>query len=397
MKPLHVGLVCSTYPPIVGGVEAYNRHVAQALAAQGHRVTVATRFVHARPAGMRRLLTTSAEGERFDDGAVAVHVLKADRPAALAPVYRLHFYRSTWPLARRLFDAAYGAPLARALQGCDVVHVSGTGREMLGFSAARFAARRGLPLLVTGHPHLEAWGDGPLDLHLYRRADRYLAITAAEKRHLAAKGLCEARIDVLGHGVGVAGTGDGVRFRETYGLTGPMVLFLGRQSSYKGLPLLLDAAPLVWTHVPDAHLVIAGPPTNEALTEARRRVLSDPRVVNLGFVDDATREAVYAAADVFCLPSSDEAFGLAYLDAWAYGVPVVALDLPTLREWIGAVQPEGLVPPRPDALAAALRRLLTDIPLRGRLSEAVRAAARERTWARVAERLAEIYARRSTD
>jgi glycosyltransferase involved in cell wall biosynthesis len=65
------------------------------------------------------------------------------------------------------------------------------------------------------------------------------------------------------------------------------------------------------------------------------------------------------AADVFCFPSVYEGFGGAVLEAMAMGAPVVASDVPALREVIG--ETGILVPPeRPDELGAALTQVLDD-------------------------------------
>ena len=118
-----------------------------------------------------------------------------------------------------------------------------------------------------------------------------------------------------------------------------MILFLGRKSVYKGYTRLLDATPIIWRQYPDAHVVFAGPDDDSvALSAEQTTGLDDPRVTSYGFVSDQMRDDLFAAADLFCLPSTDEAFGLVYVEAGAYGTPVVAHDIPTLRELIA--QPE---------------------------------------------------------
>jgi glycosyltransferase involved in cell wall biosynthesis len=244
---------------------------------------------------------------------------------------------------------------------------------------------------VTPHTHAGVWGDSPLDLALYRRADGVVALTDDERARLAALGVREERLRVVGHGVSVRGGGDGEGFRRRHGLTGPVVLFLGRKARYKGYPLLLEAAPALWARVPDAHFVLAGPADAEALPPALAAVRADPRVRDLGFLSDAEREDAFAACDVFGLPSEAEAFGLVVVEAWAYGKPVVARDIPTLRERVGGAGGGLLVPGRADALADALARLLSDAPLRAALGARGRAEAERRTWPRVAQEMAALY------
>jgi glycosyltransferase involved in cell wall biosynthesis len=166
-----------------------------------------------------------------------------------------------------------------------------------------------------------------------------------------------------------------------------VVLFLGRKTPDKGFDLLLHAAPHLWRRFPDARIVLAG-------AEGRDRPIpaaaNDPRVVQLGHIDDAEREDAYAACDVFCLPSFAEAFGLVVLEAWGYGKPVVASDIPTLSERLA--RGGGLTAPlEPEAIAEALARVLGDTELRDRLGAEGRAQAATATWSATARSMTSIY------
>ena len=386
-----VAVVCSTYPPIMGGVETYNHHVAHALARAGCRVAVATRFVRARaPGGMAGLLGRSEPHQRLaEPDGVRVEVM-TPRPAfLLRPVYRLHFYPSTVGLAARLFGAAHRDGLARALDGAEAVHYSGTGRELLGFAALRHARRKGIPFIVTTHLHTGAWGDGPVDFALYRRADAVLAATEYERSFVVRNGVDPARVHVLGHGVNVDGSGDGARFRGQHGLgEAPIVLFLARKARYKGYGLLREAAPLVWARVPEARFVFAGPSEDGAPTPPN----DDARMIDLGVLKDHEREDAYAACTAFCVPSEAESFGLAYLEAWRYARPVVALGIPTVAELVGGAGGGLLAEPTAASIADALVDLLTNPVRAAALGAAGARRADGSTWDHVARRLLQIYA-----
>jgi glycosyltransferase involved in cell wall biosynthesis len=393
--PLTIGFVSSTFAPLPGGAETYLDHLSHALADRGHAVRVVPRFVDTCPKPFERLLSSHEPARRYEDRGVQVHVLAPTegRRLLLPMASRLHFYPSTEPVAIRLYETAFYHPLREALRGCDVIHYSGTGRELLGFVAQRIAADTNRPFFVTPHLHVGSWGDSPLDIRLYRQAGGVVALTDYERDAYLQWGIPPHRVHVQGHGVNVSGTGDGRRFRAEAGLGDtPMILFLGRKAGYKGYPMLLESAPEIWGRFPDAHIVFAGPADETGtLPPATKKIATDPRILDYGFVSDDMREDLYAACDLFCLPSTDEAFGLVYLEAGAYGKPVVGLDIPTLRELIGRANSGLLTRPTPTALATTICELLGDPAKRELLGENGRRRAKKQSWAHVAEAMSTLY------
>lgn len=102
------------------------------------------------------------------------------------------------------------------------------------------------------------------------------------------------------------------------------------------------------------------------------------------------------AAALFALPSHlrSEAFGLCQIEAMACGLPIVATDLPTGVPEVNRDGESGLIVPPADtaALAAAIKRLLDDEPLRRRLGEGGRRRAEAHYRAEtMAARVCEIY------
>jgi glycosyltransferase involved in cell wall biosynthesis len=136
-----------------------------------------------------------------------------------------------------------------------------------------------------------------------------------------------------------------------------------------------------------AHAAIAGAPP---LVFAGRKGWngsghpSGPGVRVLGHVDDETLAALYREAAVLAFPSLYEGFGLPLLDAMARGLPALVGDRGALPELGGeaalAVDPEST-----EAIAAGLRRLLGEAPLRRRLATAGRRRAKGFTWPAAAE------------
>jgi phosphatidyl-myo-inositol dimannoside synthase len=115
---------------------------------------------------------------------------------------------------------------------------------------------------------------------------------------------------------------------ESASLDGPpVVLILGRldDASYKGHRELIHAWPAVVDAVPGARLVIAG--TGPSLKQ-HRALAATSRVSKcidfLGFTNESMMPEVWKRSVVFAMPSRGEGFGLAYIEAMRWGVPVIA-------------------------------------------------------------------------
>jgi teichuronic acid biosynthesis glycosyltransferase TuaC len=138
--------------------------------------------------------------------------------------------------------------------------------------------------------------------------------------------------------------------------------------------------------VPEARYEIVGDgPERPALERLAAELGVAERVVMRGRLAPAAALEVARAADVFVMPSVDEAFGVAYVEAMAAGVPAIgARGEPGPEEIAACGGGIRLVPPRnPDALAAELRELLADEGRRRELGAAARANVAEHfTWER---------------
>ncbi|NJC86421.1 MSMEG_0565 family glycosyltransferase [Planosporangium mesophilum] len=181
-----------------------------------------------------------------------------------------------------------------------------------------------------------------------------------------------------------------VAAREQWKGLGRYVLAVGGIEPRKGSLALLEAYALLRRPAPDVRLVIAGGETlfdyrdYRARWERRAAELGVEPVV-LGTVGHDALPSLVAAASVFAFPSTKEGFGLAAMEALAAGVPVVASDLPVLREiFDGAVAFASGTRGFTDALGAAL----SDPDAR---RAAGRSLAARYTWRAAAARHLDLY------
>jgi len=160
----------------------------------------------------------------------------------------------------------------------------------------------------------------------------------------------------------------------------------------KGLDLLLEAAGRVLEVRPEVRFVVVGDGPERGALERRaaERGLGD-RVLFTGFRSDVSE--LLTAADLFVLPSREDAFPTVLLEAAAAGLPAVAADVGGVPEIVVSEKTGVLVPPDdPGALAGALIELAARPEERRRIGEAARRRAEsELSAGRWLDRLTELY------
>ena len=395
---MNIALVTRQYWPAVGGVERVAMNLGRAFSDRGHRVTVVAQSVDETPFNrMTHIIRERLVFSPFVHDGVSVVQF---RPSRRRRVLLLPFAAELIPLAGRVsrlwlrahtsgyYNIVVRDVLAPLFAEADVVHMLGA--EVLAVAAVETAHWLGKPAAVSPFAHPGEWGLDSGSARAYRHADAVLATTEADAALYRDVGVEEARLEVVGLPVPDAGGALSAREREEIAArpreADPLVVFLGQRRPNKRLEILFGAIPRVWDDHPTARFAFVGP--------GAELPIGDARVLDVGRVSDAERARWLARADVLCLPSFSESFGLVVAEAWSQAVPVVVADIPVLSELVATSGGGIVAQPDPESFAAALGSLLSD-PHRSRAL----GAAGQDYWRRhltpdaVAERHLEIYER----
>jgi glycosyltransferase involved in cell wall biosynthesis len=373
VKGVRIAQVSPWFSPHFGGVETHVRSLSKELAGRGHEVTVVTsrhdpalpseesmdgfRIVRVRPRLILMRMPVTP-GMRSNLRALPADVVHAHSPPPLAS-----HYAGTVAEER-------GIPYVVTYH-CDVDLPSAMGtfmeslyRHSFGASTLRNAARVVVTTRTYGATSRSVW-----------RYDPVVIPNAVDHRRF------HPEVD-----------GSAVRAKLGIPPEVPLVLMVGRIVPHKGVEHFIEAA----RHVPEARFVVAG---EGSLLEPMKRLAVSmgvaDRVRFTGRVSEARLPEVYAACDVFVLPSVSrlEAFGIVALEAMATGKPVIVADIPGVREVI-VDGVDGLLadPVNPLDLAEKIRRLLADPETRRPMG----ARAREKVLAsfsieRVTDRIEALY------
>lgn len=381
--------------PSIGGVQVHVYQVARHLARQ-HEVRIVGHWDDNRRDWLRgSTVFAPRQSRRVVDG-VMLHCMGMPFGRRL----RMLPWMATYYLQmRRAADRLAGlmVPQLVAVTGeVDLVHTHRVGREFLSLASERLARHRGVPFVLTPHHH-PRWNSSRYRnyLDLYRRADLVCVMTNAEAAAMEALGVSRSRLLLVGNAPYLAPHPDGMRFRHHYGLgDDPIVLFLGQKYEYKGIGLMLEAARQVWAQHPAARFIFIGPQTPYSKRMFARH---DPRLLEIPPIGLEQKSDALAAADIVCVPSSQEALGIVYLEGWSLGKPVIGCRIPAVAEVIDHERDGLLVSPgSATELIAALRSLLSSPELGRKLGQNGRQKVTARySWERCAQLLGDAYERLS--
>lgn len=289
----------------IGGIFSFDQ--AKALAAYGHRVTFAVVDLRSirrrRKLGLRHFNKDGIEvfSIAVPVGAVAPELLDAVGKWALCRLYTV-------------IEAEAGRP--------DVVHAHFLD---MGVIAADLCGREKLPLVITEHSSSVNTDNLSETMvkrakYAYRSAEKVIAVSSA----LAEKIKLHTGVEpvVLSNVLNMPTITQEPMERE---VKGDRFVSAGNLVSSKGYDVLINAFEIVLKTRPEATLLImgAGPEEKKLKAQVKGLGLGD-RIIFFGQYQRADFARELAKADVFALATKSETFGVVFIEALSFGVPVVA-------------------------------------------------------------------------
>jgi len=398
MMPTKIAFALPVYWPAVGGCEYLTHELAHVLSSKKEiGVRVITQITDQRkkvqaPLWYNTTRHAEGKGRSYWENRVEVRVLglnKIER-RILYPFVRYHhrFER----LSVRVIVETFRRQFQEAADSIDLIHCIHNGVSYYGLLSLRVARENGVPFVFSPTLHLyhEGWHDAMMEairegkefrylprlnlrprgyhdrfwVELCHQADALVTWTAFESDFLVGLGVPREKIFPLKLGPVLPGARSETGIVEKCGIEDhvPVILFLGRNHELKGIEDLLLAARRVWNQLPETRFLFVGPlegKAGEIFQEHR-----DRRVIVIDEVSGAEKAELLERCDIFCVPSLHESFGIVFLEAWYYRKPIMAADIPPIRE----LNPDGrgglLIRPIPDEIASGILKLLNDPALR---------------------------------
>lgn len=386
MKILHV---VASLDPGAGGPALVAVRLAAAQAAVGHSVCILS-------------YSNSGASIRIDQstervpGASLVHYEYLDNPTAGERILGWHAKNA----------------LRRLIKGADWVHCHGVWERLI-FHAMEEAYRQRVPYCVRPAGMLDPWSlaqkstKKSLALFFgYKRAVSRSAfvhaLNADEARLLGALRLTSP-IEIVPNGIfaeEVFPLPERGRFRRRYPALAqaPFILFLARLHYKKGLDILIPAFEALTSRYPQVCLVIAGPDDGDGARLAKAVATSPAghKILIVGPLYGIDKFEALVDASIFCLPSRQEGFSVAVLEALAAGVPAVISEHVNFPE-VGQVGAGAVVKLEIEEVADAIVRILEDSAQCKAMGEAAQRLVLERfTWPSVCDQIVACYAKHLT-
>lgn len=371
----HICFCYHVYPPIIGGVELCIEKLASYLIKKGHKVTVVC--------SDRNKMFNGHKNEEIINGVRVIYV------------------KSYFELMKVPFLPAYEHVLSTIKP--DLIHAYGS---MPGVSdiAIFHAKRKKIPSLLTyqfdGNSESTI---GNISAWIYNNAINKIVVKNADRIISTGKSYAETspvlkdvldKVSIIPNGI------DLNRFNPNYNKKnirikydipkGKIVLWVGRFVKYKGLEYLIRAM----THVENATLVIVGSGKLEnSLKLLVKQNNLTQKIKFLGYIKNSELPGLYCLSDIYVLSSitRGENFGISILESMGCGTPIIASNLPGVRDLVTddvgiKVEPKNIL-----ELAKKINFLLSDKQLREKMGLCGIKRAKSYSWESISRKVYNIY------
>ena len=361
-RKLRIGLVCPYSWDFPGGVQNHVRDLAEFLISNGHYVEV---------------LAPATESEDLPD-----YVVSAGRAISIP-------YNGA--VARVLFGVGANSRVRSWINDgdFDLLHLHEPAIPSLSLLACWAGEGAMVGTFHAAAKYQKAiFAIGPILEPVIEKLSARIAVSESARLTLTAH--LETDAIVIPNGIYADNYRDGSSRPQWQGNT---IGFLGRfEEDRKGLPVLLDALPIISRFIPDIRVLIAGPGDSE---EVLAKV--DPqlrhRVEFLGKISEEDKADFLASVSLYIAPNTGgESFGIILAEAMAGGAAVVASDIPAFADVLGHGQYGALFESEnSENLAKVTIDLLRDETKRKELAAAGKVHAQRFDWGQVGEEIFEVY------
>ena len=361
-RKLRIGLVCPYSWDFPGGVQNHVRDLAEFLISNGHYVEV---------------LAPATESEDLPD-----YVVSAGRAISIP-------YNGA--VARVLFGVGANSRVRSWINDgdFDLLHLHEPAIPSLSLLACWAGEGAMVGTFHAAAKYQKAiFAIGPILEPVIEKLSARIAVSESARLTLTAH--LETDAIVIPNGIYADNYRDGSSRPQWQGNT---IGFLGRfEEDRKGLPVLLDALPIISRFIPDIRVLIAGPGDSE---EVLAKV--DPqlrhRVEFLGKISEEDKADFLASVSLYIAPNTGgESFGIILAEAMAGGAAVVASDIPAFADVLGHGQYGALFESEnSENLAKVIIDLLRDETKQKELAAAGAVHAQRFDWGQVGEEIFEVY------
>jgi glycosyltransferase involved in cell wall biosynthesis len=233
------------------------------------------------------------------------------------------------------------------LSNFEIVHLHDF-RTYQNILVTKYAVEKKIPFILQAHgdiPYFEKkwlkyffdiiWGNAIL-----KNSNLLFALSLNESNHLKEKGISQEKIKIIPNGIDSSIFLDlpekGIfRQKNKIPVEKRIILYLGRIHKSKGLDILIDAFYDIIKTNNNTLLVLVGP-DNNYFSELKQKIKNydlEDKILYLGFIDKKEKDFVLIDADVFVTPSFF-GFPISFLEAFAFGIPVVTTNKFDSLEWI---------------------------------------------------------------